>query len=122
MFCWSSKRQWPLGRGFERYYGFLGGETNQWYPDLIHDNHPVQQPKSPEEGHHLSADLTDKAIEFVQDAKAIAPNKPFFVYYSPCRDLHGRDRPTTKGPNELGIYYASRETELIDGFASDHSG
>src|SRR5207342_1673019 len=79
----SSKRQWPLGRGFERYYGFLGGETNQWYPDLIHDNHPVAPPKSPEEGYHFSVDITDKAIEFVQDAKAIAPDKPFFLYYCP---------------------------------------
>ena len=79
----SSKRQWPLGRGFERYYGFLGGETNQWYPDLVYDNHPVAQPKSPEEGYHLTVDLTDKAIEFVQDAKAIAPDKPFFLYYCP---------------------------------------
>jgi arylsulfatase A-like enzyme len=79
----SSKRQWPLGRGFERYYGFLGGETNQWYPDLIHDNHPVTPPSSPEEGYHLSVDITDKAIEFVQDAKAIAPDKPFFLYYCP---------------------------------------
>jgi len=79
----SSKRQWPLGRGFERYYGFLGGETNQWYPDLIHDNHPVRPPKSPAEGYHLSADLTDKAIQFVQDAKAIAVDKPFFLYYCP---------------------------------------
>jgi arylsulfatase len=79
----SSKRQWPLGRGFERYYGFLGGETNQWYPDLIHDNHPVAPPGSPEEGYHLSVDITDKAIEFIQDAKAIAPGKPFFLYYCP---------------------------------------
>jgi arylsulfatase A-like enzyme len=79
----SSKRQWPLGRGFERYYGFLGGETNQWYPDLVYDNHPVQQPKPPEEGYHLTVDLTDKAIEFLQDAKAIAPDKPFFLYYCP---------------------------------------
>ncbi len=79
----SSKRQWPLGRGFERYYGFLGGETNQWYPDLIYDNHPVAPPKSPQEGYHLSTDLTDKAIEFIQDAKAIAPDKPFFLYYCP---------------------------------------
>ena len=44
----SSKRQWPLGRGFERYYGFLGGETNQWYPDLIYDNHPVAPPTTPD--------------------------------------------------------------------------
>ena len=79
----SSKRQWPLGRGFERYYGFLGGETNQWYPDLIHDNHPVAPPKSPEEGYHFSEDITDKAIEFINDAKAIAPEKPFFLYYCP---------------------------------------
>ena len=79
----SSKRQWPLGRGFERFYGFLGGETNQWYPDLVYDNHPVPQPASPEEGYHLTVDLTDKAIEFVQDAKAIAPDKPFFLYFCP---------------------------------------
>jgi arylsulfatase A-like enzyme len=79
----SSKRQWPLGRGFERFYGFLGGETNQWYPDLVYDNHPVPQPSSPEDGYHLTVDLTDKAIEFVQDAKAIAPDKPFFLYFCP---------------------------------------
>ncbi len=79
----SSKRQWPLGRGFERYYGFLGGETNQWYPDLVYDNHPVSPPATPEEGYHLTVDLTDKAIEFVQDSKAIAPDKPFFLYYCP---------------------------------------
>ncbi len=79
----SSKRQWPLGRGFERYYGFLGGETNQWYPDLVYDNHPVTAPAKPEDGYHLTVDLTDKAIEFVQDAKALAPDKPFFLYYCP---------------------------------------
>jgi len=79
----SSKRQWPLGRGFERFYGFLGAETNQWYPDLTYDNHPVEQPTSPEEGYHFSVDITDKAIEFIQDAKAIAPEKPFFLYYAP---------------------------------------
>ena len=78
----STKRQWPLGRGFERFYGFLGAETNQWYPDLVHDNHPVDQPKLPEDGYHFSTDITDKALEFVQDAKAIAPDKPFFLYYS----------------------------------------
>ena len=61
----SRKSQWPLGRGFERFYGFLGGETNQWYPDLVYDNHPVEQPSLPEEGYHLTVDLTDKAIEFI---------------------------------------------------------
>ena len=79
----STKRNWPVGRGFERYYGFLGGETNQWYPDLVYDNHPVEQPATPEEGYHLTTDLTDKAIEFIKDAKMIAPDKPFFMYFCP---------------------------------------
>ena len=77
------KHRWPLGRGFERFYGFLGGETNQWYPDLIYDNHPVDQPYLPEEGYHLSKDLVDKAIEFIRDAKVVAPDKPFFLYFCP---------------------------------------
>jgi arylsulfatase A-like enzyme len=79
----STRRNWPTGRGFERWYGFLGAETSQWYPDLIYDNHPVDQPKSPEEGYHLTEDITDKAIEFIKDAKVIAPEKPFFLYYAP---------------------------------------
>jgi arylsulfatase len=77
------KRRWPLGRGFERFYGFLGGETHQWYPDLVYDNHPVDQPYSPEEGYHLSRDLADRAIEFVRDAKSVAPDKPWFMYFCP---------------------------------------
>ncbi|HEY1972431.1 MAG TPA: arylsulfatase, partial [Pseudonocardia sp.] len=79
----STRRNWPTGRGFERFYGFLGAETNQWYPDLVYDNHPVDQPKSPEEGYHLTEDLTDKSLEFIRDAKVIAPDKPFFLYYAP---------------------------------------
>jgi arylsulfatase A-like enzyme len=79
----SWKARWPLGRGFERFYGFLGGETNQWYPDLVEDNHPVEQPAQPEDGYHLSADLTDKAIRFVRDAKAVSPDKPWFMYFCP---------------------------------------
>ncbi len=79
----STRRNWPSGRGFERWYGFLGAETNQWYPDLVYDNHPVDQPKSPAEGYHLTDDLTDKALEFIKDAKAVAPDKPYFLYYAP---------------------------------------
>ena len=79
----STRRNWPSGRGFERFYGFLGAETNQWYPDLVYDNHPVDQPKLPEQGYHLTEDLTDKAIEFIKDAKTVAPDKPFFLYYAP---------------------------------------
>jgi arylsulfatase len=79
----STKRNWPVGRGFERYYGFLGGETNQWFPDLVYDNHPIEQPSLPEDGYHLTTDLTDKAIEFIKDTKVVAPEKPFFMYFCP---------------------------------------
>ncbi len=84
------RRNWPSGRGFERWYGFLGAETNQWYPDLVYDNHMVDQPRTPEEGYHLTDDITDKALEFIRDAKAIAPEKPFFLYYAPgaCHAPH----------------------------------
>jgi arylsulfatase A-like enzyme len=75
--------RWPLGRGFERYYGFLGGETNQWYPDLTQDNGPIAQSRTPAEGYHLSEDLTDNAIKLVLDAHVNAPEKPFFMYYAP---------------------------------------
>src|SRR6201999_1599389 len=84
------KAQWPVGRGFERFYGFLGAETNQWYPDLVYDNHPIEQPALPSEGYHLTVDLTDRALEFIRDAKAVAPDKPFFLYYCPgaCHAPH----------------------------------
>ena len=74
--------RWPLGRGFDRYYGFLGGDTHQYYPDLVFDNHQVEPPKTPEEGYHLTVDLADKAIEFVADLKQVAPDKPFFLYFA----------------------------------------
>ncbi len=74
--------RWPLGRGFERFYGFLGGETNQWYPDLIQDNREVEPPNKPEDGYHLSEDLADQAIRMILDAHVNAPEKPFFLYYA----------------------------------------
>lgn len=74
--------RWPLGRGFERYYGFLGGDTDQWFPDLTYDNHPVPAPATPDEGYHLNIDLADKAIQFIKDAHVNAPDKPFFLYYA----------------------------------------
>src|SRR3954471_17265311 len=79
----STRRSWPLGKGFDRFYGFLGAESNQWYPDLVHDNHMVDQPYSPEDGYHLSIDITDKAIEYINDVKAIAPDRPMFLYFAP---------------------------------------
>jgi arylsulfatase len=73
--------RWPLGRGFERFYGFLGGDTNQYFPDLVYDNHQVAPPRTPEQGYHLTEDLVDRAIEFISDAKQVAPDKPFFTYF-----------------------------------------
>ena len=77
------KGRWPLGRGFERFYGWLGGETNSYFPDLVHDNHPVEPPGRPEDGYHLADDMADKAVEFIRDAKVIDPDKPFFMYLAP---------------------------------------
>ena len=76
----SFKGRWPLGRGFERFYGFLGGESNSWYPDLVYDNHQVDPPGTPDDGYHLSKDISDRAIEFIRDSKVVDPAKPFFMY------------------------------------------
>jgi arylsulfatase A-like enzyme len=72
--------QWPLQRGFDRYYGFLEGETDQYSPDLTYDNHRVDAPALAEDGYHLSEDLVDRAIGFVHDAKSVRPDRPFFCY------------------------------------------
>lgn len=77
------KGRWPLGRGFERYYGWLGGETNSYYPDLVSDNHQIEPPGRPEDGYHLADDMADKAVQFIRDAKVIDPDKPFFLYLAP---------------------------------------
>lgn len=74
--------RWPLGRGFERYYGYLAGDTHQYYPELVHDNHQTEPPATPEEGYHLTPDLVAKAKAFIADAKQIAPTKPFFCYFA----------------------------------------
>src|SRR5262245_40082409 len=75
--------RWPLGRGFERYYGFLGGDTHQYYPELVYDNHQVEPPKTPEEGYHLTPDLVTRPKAMIGDAKQVAPNRPFFLYFCP---------------------------------------
>jgi arylsulfatase len=79
----AQRKWWPLGRGFERFYGFLGGETDQWYPWLTYDNHFVKPPKTPEQGYHCVPDLVDKAKEFLADLKQGAPDRPFFMYFCP---------------------------------------
>lgn len=72
--------QWPLQRGFDRFYGFLDGETDQFYPELVYDNHWVEPPARPEDGYHLTEDLVDHAITFVHDAIGVRPDRPFFMY------------------------------------------
>ncbi|HQT99838.1 MAG TPA: arylsulfatase [Acidimicrobiales bacterium] len=72
--------QWPLQRGFDRFYGFLDGETDQFAPDLVYDNHRVRPPRTAAEGYHVSEDLVDKAIEFIHEAKSIRPDRPYFTY------------------------------------------
>ncbi len=79
----ASRKQWPLNQGFDRFYGFLGGETNQWYPDLVEDNRFIDQPYGPEEGYHLSKDLADQALKMIRDQKASNPSKPWFMWFCP---------------------------------------
>jgi arylsulfatase A-like enzyme len=76
-------RQWPVGMGFEYFYGFIGGETNQWYPALYEGTTPVEPDKTPEEGYYLNDDLTRHAIKWIRQQKALMPDKPFFAYFSP---------------------------------------
>ena len=72
--------QWPLGRGFDRFYGFLEGETDQFHPDLVRDNHSVQPPGKPEDGYHLSEDIVDNLLRMIADSKGVRPDRPFFAY------------------------------------------
>ncbi len=75
--------RWPLGRGFDRYYGFLGAETDQFSPDLVYDNHFTEPEKTRGRPYHLTDDLTDHAIRFIHDLRVVDPEKPFFLYYCP---------------------------------------
>jgi arylsulfatase len=82
--------RWPLGRGFERFYGFFGGETSQFAPALVHDSHFVTQPRSHEDGYHLSEDLADRAVEFLRDLRHVDTAKPFLCYlaFGACHSPH----------------------------------
>ena len=84
------RASWPLGRGFDRWYGFHGGETHQFTPALFHDNHAVRPPRAVEDGYHLSEDLADRAIEFVGDLRSVDPDQRFFLYFATgaCHSPH----------------------------------
>ncbi len=75
--------RWPTGSGFEYFYGFVGGEANQYYPGLYEGTTAVEPPATPDEGYTLTADLADHAITWVRQQKALAPDKPFFMYFAP---------------------------------------
>ena len=86
----ADRSTWPLGRGFERYYGFFDGETHQFAPNLFQDNHQDPLPRTMDDGYHLTADLVDHAIEQVTDLRNADPDKPFFLYVTPgaCHSPH----------------------------------
>ena len=74
---------WPTGSGFEHFYGFIGGETNQYAPAIYQDTVPIEPDKTPDEGYHFTEDMTDRAIDWIRQQKALMSDKPFFVYFAP---------------------------------------
>ncbi|MBA3303310.1 MAG: arylsulfatase, partial [Acidimicrobiia bacterium] len=91
---------WPLGRGFDRFYGFLEGETDQFHPSLVCDNHPVEPPAGPDDGYHLSEDLVDQALRMIADAKGVRPDRPFFTYLA----MGATHAPHQSPPDYLAKY------------------
>jgi len=105
------KSEWPVQKGFERFYGFIGGETNQWYPDLVEDNKFIDQPYSPEEGYHLSKDLVDQAVHMIRDQKASNPSKPWFMWLCP-----GANHAPHHAPKEYIDKYKGKFDEGYDAY------
>ncbi len=98
---------WPTGGGgFEYFYGFIGGETNQYYPAIYEGTTPVEPEKTPEQGYHFTADMTDKAISWVRQQKSLMPDKPFLVYYAPG---------ATHAPHHVPTEWSERYRGRFDG-------
>jgi arylsulfatase A-like enzyme len=104
----ANKSQWPVQQGFDRFYGFIGGETNQFYPDLTVDNHTIEPPYGPEKGYHLSKDLADQAIKMIGDQKSANPSKPWFMWYCP-----GANHAPHQAPQD---YIAKYKGKFDDGY------
>jgi len=101
---------WPTGGGgFEHFYGFIGGETNQYYPAIYEGTTPVEPEKTPDEAYHFTEDMTDKAISWVRQQKALMPDKPFFIYFAP-----GATHAPHHVPPEWGDRYRGRFDEGWD--------
>lgn len=97
---------WPHpGGGFEYFYGFLGGETNQWYPAIYENTSPIEPWGTPEDGYHFMDDMTDKAIAWTRQQKSIAPDKPFFTYFAPG---------ATHAPHHVPKEWADKYTGQFD--------
>ncbi|MGI9595848.1 MAG: sulfatase-like hydrolase/transferase [Acidimicrobiales bacterium] len=100
---------WPLQRGFDRFYGFLQGETDQFHPELTYDNHHLE-PKGPgDDDYHLSEDLTDRAIDFIRESKSVRPDRPFFTYVA-----WGATHSPHQAPQEYLDKYRGRYDEGWD--------
>src|SRR5215217_9133660 len=95
--------QWPLGSGFEYFYGFIGGETNQYYPAIYEGTTPLEPPTTPEEGYHFTEDLADRAITWIGQQKSLMPDKPFFMYFAP-----GATHAPHHAPQEWSAKYTGR--------------
>jgi arylsulfatase A-like enzyme len=104
----SSKKNWPLAQGYDRFYGFIGGETNNWYPSLAEDNHYIDQPSLPEDGYHLSKDLADQALKMIRDVKQTDPEKPWYLWFCP-----GANHAPHHAPEE---YIAKYKGVFDDGY------
>jgi arylsulfatase A-like enzyme len=98
-------RQWPTGAGFEYFYGFIGGETNQYYPAIYEGTTPLEPPKTPAEGYHFTEDMTHKAISWVRQQKSLMPDKPFFMYYAPG---------ATHAPHHVSREWSARYTDRFN--------
>jgi arylsulfatase len=94
---------WPTSSGFEYFYGFIGGETNQYAPSIYQGTTPVEPDRTPEEGYHFTDDMTDRAIEWVRQQRALMPDKPFFMYFAP-----GATHAPHHVPREWSERYAGR--------------
>ena len=105
---------WPTGGGgFEYFYGFIGGETNQYYPAIYEGTTPVEPEATPEEGYHFTEDMTDKAIQWTRQQKSLMPDKPFFMYFAPGATHAPHHVPTEwsdkyKGRFDAGLGRAAR--------------
>jgi arylsulfatase A-like enzyme len=98
--------RWPSpGGGFEHFYGFIGGETNQYYPALHLGTQQIDPPATPEQGYHLMADLADRTIDWVRQQKALMPDKPFLVYFAPG---------ATHTPHHVPIEWADKYAGVFD--------